>query len=699
MTSLNAADPLVGRVLDDRYELRRRLARGGMATVYVAEDQRLSRTVAVKVMHEGLGSDHDFIKRFEREAKAAAQLNHPNIVAVFDKGFDHDRPYIVMEYVEGCTLRNVITREAPMDPLRTLDLMLPVVSALAAAHDAGLMHLDIKPENVLLSDRGQIKVADFGLARAVSGQTATASAGLLIGTVSYIAPELVTQGKPSPRADVYGVGVVLYEMLTGHKPHTGDSPIQVAYSHVHNQVPPPSQDVSTNWRNSRSGIPPYLDALVTTAAARMVDERPADARVLLNHMLLAREALASSVMDNAELTAQMKAVRLDSSSLVTQQVPVFTAPTELTPTDMGVLTGPGSALRGLPSARSSASPVRLTASTPLSPNAPLDTGDIPYHADAAPEVVPPAVPPTPVARHSISQESVHRRRRSIVLILLLVLALGLGGAGWWWGAGRWTTTPQLAHLTQSAAVDVATKAGLKANFTPEYSEDVPAGEVTRTNPSAGERILTGGTLDAYLSKGPERYAVPVLAGASLEAATKALTDTQLAVGTVTQSYHDTIGSGMVISASQDAGTLVKPGTKVDLVVSQGPAPIQLADYTGKVFNDTKAQLEAAGLKVAQGDTQNSATIPAGSIISQSPGAGTVHKGDTITFVVSKGPVMVTVPNVYLQSPSAATAALKKDGFQVEVKYVLANGFNRVLTTSPAWGTQAPEGSTVTINIA
>ena len=243
-TRRSAADALVGRLLDGRYRIGGRIARGGMASVYEATDIRLDRTVAVKVMHPGLGDDDDFAQRFVREARAAARLNHPHVVGVYDQGDDDGTVFLAMEYVPGHTLRDVIRKESPMAPLRALALLEPVVSALAAAHRAGLIHRDVKPENVLIADEahgGGVKVADFGLAKAVSADTQhTATGGVLIGTVSYLAPELVVDGRADARADVYAAGVVLYELLTGRKPHEGESPIQVAYRHVHEDVPAPS---------------------------------------------------------------------------------------------------------------------------------------------------------------------------------------------------------------------------------------------------------------------------------------------------------------------------------------------------------------------------------------------------------------------------------------------------------------------------
>ncbi|MDO5682641.1 MAG: protein kinase, partial [Propionibacteriaceae bacterium] len=303
MTTTSIGDPLVGVLLDGRYQILERLARGGMATVYRATDMRLARVVAIKVMHDGLGEDKDFIRKFDREARLAAKLCHPNVVGVFDQGHDAGRPYIVMELVEGCTLRNVIAKDTPMEPLRALELIDLILAALCAAHENGMVHRDIKPENVLISARGQLKVADFGLARAVSAHT-TATQDVLIGTVSYLPPELVLHGKADTRSDVYATGVVLFELLTGTKPYTGETPIQVAYAHVHNRIPAPSTRLDTHWQVSRNGIPPYLDALVCAATQREPEKRPADAREFRVMVRSAIEALSRGIMDDPALTAR-----------------------------------------------------------------------------------------------------------------------------------------------------------------------------------------------------------------------------------------------------------------------------------------------------------------------------------------------------------------------------------------------------------
>src|SRR3954469_16357520 len=292
------ADALIGRVLDGRYRVGPKIARGGMATVYEATDLRLDRTVAVKVMHEGLVDDEEFVSRFQREARAAAKLAHHNVVAVFDTGDDDGTLFLVMEYVPGLTLRDLIRKEAPMSPAKALAVIEPVLGALAAAHDAGILHRDVKPENVLMADDGRVKVADFGLARAINSETQhTATGGVLIGTVSYLSPELVVNGRADARADVYAAGVLMYEMPPGHKPHQADSPIQVAYKHVHQDIPAPSA--------STRGIPPYVDALVARATARDTALRPADARVLLHQVRRVRHALDHGVIDDPDLLSDL----------------------------------------------------------------------------------------------------------------------------------------------------------------------------------------------------------------------------------------------------------------------------------------------------------------------------------------------------------------------------------------------------------
>lgn len=666
MTTMNNTDPLLGHVVDGRYEILRKLARGGMATVYLATDRRLTRTVAVKVMHNDLGSDQDFASRFDREARAAARLSHPNVVSVFDQGMDEGRPYMVMEYVEGSTLRHLITREAPMAPQRVLDLLIPVTAAVAAAHEAGIIHRDLKPENVLISTRGQIKVADFGLARAVTAHTATAQ-GMLIGTVSYIAPELVTHGHADTRCDVYALGILAFEMLTGKKPHTGDSPIQVAYSHVHNEITAPSASAPVQWRDTRSGVPPYLDALVQAAAARQPAERPADAKVLLDHLRQARAALEQGVMDDPLLTERMRETTLDSATQLTEAVPAL-APS-------------------VPDEVQKTATLRFTPSTPISPSHPGAADGMPYY-DSRPLPSPSAVP---LQQH---RQRKHRRGAVSLVVLLLVTAL-VGVGAWYFLAGRFTTTPDFGNLTQEKAAALAAQNGLGIAWAQEFSETVPVGKVTRTDPAAGDRVLRGGTVTAFLSKGPERYAVPSLVGRDRDQATQALTDSHLKVGDIKEVFDETMAVGLVVSASIDAGQLVKPGTPVDLDISKGPAPVKVVSFKNKPFADAQTYYQNAGLIVQRADDAFSSTIDAGNVISSDPKVGgSVEKGGTITFTVSKGPEMIAVPGVGGLSANDAKKALKDAGFKVTVRKTFFG--TRVWGTDPGEGTLVPKGSTVTL---
>ena len=287
---------VVGRVLDGRYRVLSHLADGGMATVYLALDQRLDREVAVKVMHDNLARDATFVSRFRREARSAARLSHPHVVAVYDQGEDDSTGsagsptmFLAMEYVPGRTLRDVLTAEGPLTPRAALDLFDPILQAIAAAHDAGLIHRDVKPENVILREDGVVKVADFGLARAVTAATTTNASGTLLGTVAYLSPEQVERGIADARSDVYAAGLVLYEMLTGRKAFDGDSPIHVAYQHVHGSVPMPSTSVPT--------VPTELDQLVALATARDPDKRPTNAGDYLAEVRRSRSMMTTAELD------------------------------------------------------------------------------------------------------------------------------------------------------------------------------------------------------------------------------------------------------------------------------------------------------------------------------------------------------------------------------------------------------------------
>ncbi len=660
----NGPDPMIGRVLDGRYRVGPRIARGGMATVYEATDQRLDRVCALKIMHTGLGDDDDFAARFVREARSAAKLSHPNVVSVFDQGDDHGTLFLAMEYIPGHTLRDLMRKEAPMAPRKALALMEPVLSALAAAHQAGMIHRDVKPENVLLADDGRIKVADFGLARAVSAETQhTATGGVLIGTVSYLSPELVVDGKADARSDVYAAGVIIYEMLTGRKPHEGESPIQVAYKHVHEDVPPPSRLVP--------GIPPYVDALVARATARDRELRPADAQVLLHQVRRVRGALDHGVLDDPELTQDLTPTqhvdRGDSIDYVTEDAPTI-VPTA----------GAAAALAGRT----------------------WDDGHEGTTVIGGAGGMLPARPrPTEVGDGSGPSEGAPRRSRKgpLLLALVLLLATVAGLAGWYYGMGRYTTTPGVINLSVSQAKQKVEAAGLGFEVGDRaFSETVTAGSVISTDPKPGTNVLKHGTVTATISRGPERYQVPVLRGMTLDQATAALEDNKLALGDVTETFHPSVAKGVVLRSDPATGTELKRDGVVDLVVSKGPRPIQVPDYTGKPVARAERDLSERGFEVKV-THENSDTVPEGRVISQSPSSGTLFKGDTVELVASDGPEMVQVPQVEGVGVEEAVKRLEAAGFKVQTQqsdvYV---GLEFVVKSDPPQGSMAPKGSTVTL---
>ena len=654
-----SSDPFVGRVLDGRYRVGARIARGGMASVYEGTDLRLDRTVAVKIMHAGLGDDDAFAARFVREARAAARLSHPNVVAVYDQGEDDGAVFLVMELIAGHTLRDTITKESPMPATRALALMEPVLSALGSAHRAGLIHRDIKPENVLIADDGRVKVADFGLAKAISTDTQhTATKGVLIGTVSYLAPELVVEGHADARADVYAAGVVMYELLTGAKPHEGETPIQVAYKHVHNDVPPPSSLVPD--------LPAYVDALVARATSREPGLRPADASVLLHQVHRVSNALEDGVHDDPELTQDLAPVMLSGTATDTGS---GTSPDIWDDAEMAEILEPAPSVR---------------------------EPDVREHTTTYPLAKPP--PPRPPEQPAPAGKRPRRSRRGpVLLVLALVLALLVGGGAYWLGWARYTSTPGVLGMSQSEAEAKLDAAGLKVEYTdPAYSETVPDGAVIKTDPSPGERVLDSGTVTVTVSLGKERYDVPRMRGRSVDEAQDALLEVKLAYNETVLRYSETVPEGQVIGSRPQAGTTLKPGARVDLVVSRGKRPIKVGNWVGKNADNAIETLKERGLEPKVTDEEYSDTVAEGDVITQDPTGGTLFKGDEVSFTVSLGPELIEVPSVRGFGVDAATERLEGLGFDVEVDSDFPDPLGFVFGTNPSSGELVPKGSTITL---
>ncbi|MFF3611011.1 Stk1 family PASTA domain-containing Ser/Thr kinase [Streptomyces sp. NPDC002580] len=640
-------DPLVGHVLDGRYRVEARIAVGGMATVYRAVDTRLDRVLALKVMHPTLAADSSFVERFIREAKSVARLAHPNVVQVFDQGADGSYVYLAMEYIAGCTLRDVLRERGALQPRAALDILEPVLAALGAAHRAGFVHRDMKPENVLIGDDGRVKVADFGLVRAVD--TVTSTTGAVLGTVSYLAPEQIEHGTADTRVDVYACGVVLYEMLTGAKPYTGDSPAQVLYQHLHEDVPPPSAAVP--------GMAYPLDELVTTATARNPEIRPADAVALLGQVLEARAGLTAEQLD---------------------AVP------------------PGALSVGHDNAddRTSVIPRSLSVPRPLPVNE--DEGDGLNRTSRFEQASPFGAVADPAVRHPGTRP----RRGMLMVVAAIVLAFGLGAGVWYINSGQFTKVPPVLQKTEAQAKDRLQDAGLEVKQVKHaYSDTVKRGAVISTDPGVGERIRDNDSVTLTVSNGPRTVKVPDLEGFALFKAKDALKGDGLAPGMVTREYSDDVAKGFVIGTDPEAGTPRRSGSAIAIIVSKG-SRVEVPEVTGSSVEDATSELEDAGLKVKIATTRVTSDFDKGQVAEQTPIAGRdAAKGDTVTLTVSKGPPLVEVPDVVGDSVDDAKQALEGAGFEVDEDRGLLGLFgDTVKKQSVKGGDTAPKGSTITIQI-
>lgn len=635
-------DPLVGRVLDGRYRVDARIAVGGMATVYRAVDTRLDRVLALKVMHPALAADGAFVERFIREAKSVARLAHPNVVQVFDQGADGSYVYLAMEYIAGCTLRDVLRERGALQPRAALDILEPVLAALGAAHRAGFVHRDMKPENVLIGDDGRVKVADFGLVRSVD--TVTSTTGAVLGTVSYLAPEQIDQpGAADPRVDVYACGVVLHEMLTGEKPHDGDSPAVILYKHLHEDVPPPSALVP--------GLPYELDELVASATARTPDVRPYDAVALLAQARESRAALSADQLDAVPPQA--------------------------------VSAGHHNA-----DDRTSVIPRSLTVPRPL----PVNEDDEPPLNRTSRLQSPPPLPP----RRRFSRPG----RGLVTVIAAVLLVFGVGAGVWYINSGQFTKVPPLLTKTEKQARERLEAAGLGVGTIKHaYSDTVQRGSVISTDPAPGTRIRDNDSVSLTISDGPETVKVPDVKGYRLDKAKARLKSDGLEPGMVTRAFSDDVIKGFVISTEPEAGTERHAGSAIAIVVSKG-SPVDVPDVTGEDPEDARAELEEAGLKVEISAAEVNSEYDKGRVAAQTPGADKqAAEGDTVTLTLSKGPEMVEVPDVVGDSVDDAKQQLKDAGFEVrEDRGILGLFGDTVRKQSVAGGETAPKGSTITITI-
>jgi beta-lactam-binding protein with PASTA domain/tRNA A-37 threonylcarbamoyl transferase component Bud32 len=680
---------LVGRLLDGRYAVTARIAHGGMATVYQATDTRLDREVALKVMHAELARDEEFVRRFIGEAKSVARLSHQNVVAVFDQGSDGLFLYLAMEYVPGRTLKEVLRDSGRFSPATALEIMTGVLDGLAAAHKSGIVHRDIKPENVLLTADGRVKVADFGLARAQSAAGHT-RAGLLIGTPSYVPPEQVTGGSIGPGGDVYSAGVMLFELLTGRLPFTGDTPLSVAYQHVNSGVPAPSTLVH--------GIPVAVDQLVLAATSRDPARRPADAGEFLRAVRRVREGLAES----SGLTGVMGAgvQGLAEAPWLDLDTPAVTngwwarnatlPPASVHDTDPSSMGAAATAVTEHGTGAFSAAPAQN----------PQNAGDGQFgigqfhggREDSHTLVVDREDGDRyHGGRHHDGREPFLGRwlfsPRLLIVVVIIALGVGLGLGGWWLTSGRFAQVPSVSGDSVTLATAVLTADGFTVRQGRVHSNTVASGSVTGTSPAG--RVSKGSTITILVSSGPFTSVVPKVENDTLTVARAALRHVHLTP--TTQQVGSDAPVGTVVGTNPPAGTTWPQTKTVTILISGG---LQLPNFGGENVQTAQQWANQHGVNLQQ-QSDNNSQQPQGTITGQEPAAKSlVRPGETVVVNVSTGPQLVGVPYVIGNSVEQATQALQAAGFQVQVNRY--GPFDKVFDFSPT--TQAPRGSTIVLDV-
>jgi beta-lactam-binding protein with PASTA domain len=670
-----------GQLLDGRYRVGSWIARGGMATVYLGTDTKLDRTVALKVAHAELAGDPDFVRRFSSEARSVARLSSPNVVGVYDQGGDGGLLYLVMEYVPGQTLRELMRSRGRLGPREALDIISGVLAGLAAAHEAGIVHRDVKPENVLLGDGNTIKVADFGLARAAS-QASHTRTGMIIGTAAYLAPEQVARSVSDARTDVYAAGVMLYEMLTGAQPHTGETPLAVAHKHVSDVVPAPSGMVP--------GLPPSLDTLVAMATNRDPDLRPADASEFLRAISDARSGLPITGPVGMPHGQPPPERQVPPGGPVPAMDPAGFPWFDDDGHRMPVY-GPvqGNGYSPVPGGAESAN------HTLVVPAGGLPYDGVPYGGQPYSEGDGPAYPPRRAARYRSGEPLLQRwlfSRRLVYLALAVAVVVIVGLIAWWVTDGQYVTVPQVRGMAASTASAELQNLGFTVKIGPgRHSDSVDKGEVAATSPGIGTSAKRGATVTITESTGPVMISVPQVTGLTEAAAQAELRRAGLDPGAVTTAASTTIPVGVVISTNPVAGTTWPQPKPVTITVSAGPP---LPNFVGQQFPAAQGMAQSGGYQLNQQSVPS--TQPSGTIVSQSPAPGTpITKGEVVTVQVSSGPPQVSIPDVDGMSVAAATAELEQAGFSVTVNHGIFGG-GTVSSYAPTG--QAPKGSMITLTV-
>lgn len=686
-------DPLIGVVLNDRYRIGAKIARGGMAMVYRGTDLRLDREIAIKVMHEHLISDDTFVERFRREAINAGRLTHPNLVAIHDQARDGDVVYLVMEHLPSVTLRRELKHRGTFTPRQAIVVLDAILAALEAVHSTGIIHRDLKPDNVLLGTDGQVKLADFGLARAVTSATTTKT---LIGTVGYVAPELVTRAGADARTDLYTVGIMFYEMLTGSQPYTDDVPIQVAYRHVHDTVPPPSERTD--------GISPLLDALVLWATSKDPEDRPEDAGEFRRALAEARAQMSDAELDygDPDAVAGEHSPALTASIDLGEEVPKErkSRTDEIPYLAEEDADGEGTAAAD-DAANAAANGDEDSASVPLAGTAAavaaggtaaaIATGpgaeraedtDDPQDAsddDAAADGATASAGDVDTADDATASEDAadtgkdgkstragkRTRTKAAAMSAAAAAGSGSGGSG---SAGSGSGGSGTGGGSRGAGDDdpapvAAGAAHTRRRRRRRLATTVGAGLVVL--------VLLAWLIIANLPA-PTSIVPGQLAGKEFSEATEVVESSGLNPEKQ-EVFDDSIPAGTVIGSEPVGGTELSPDSTVTLVVSKGVETFAVPELEGLSAEKAKAALDDAGLGVGKVDEKYDENVAKGIVISASEKEGEelVHDAK-VDLVVSKGDAPVEVPDVEGLTYDAAFATLTKRGFRVGKEEVFSD---------------------------
>ena len=631
------SDTLIGNVFDGRYRIERKLGTGGMADVYLAEDQELGRRVAIKILNDRHAADDQFVERFRREAKNAAGLSHPNIVSVYDRGTAEGTYYIAMEYLDGRSLKELIVSRGPAPVKTAVEYGRQILAAVGFAHRHGIVHRDIKPHNVLVAgDEGRLKVTDFGIAR--SGASQMTEVGSIIGTAQYLSPEQARGSQVDQTSDLYSVGVVLYELLTGQVPFTGETPLEIAMKHL-SEVPKPPSEL-------RPEVPHDLDLVVLRALAKDPSERYQSAEKMDADL----ERVLAGMPVGSETAEAATAVLSGSGVIAAAPTSVITRPTR---------------------------------AAPARPAPPGGTPPAGYYGYEGP----------PRRRRPVWPW---------ILSVLLLAAAGAAAWFAYTkiqdqlNSSKPVAVPNVVPLREGLAVNRIRNAHLTPHVIRDYDDTVDKGVVISQSPNAGVRVAKDSTVDIHVSRGPPPVAVPDVVGKSRDDAVATLTDAGLKPKVFT--VHSNKSPDTVTAQDPPAGTKVVKGSRVRINVSSGPQPVSVPYVVGLSFDQASAQLQSAGFAVARRNVESDQ--PKETVVAQDP-TGSAAPNSTVTLSVSKGPRQSTVPDVTNQDEQSAKSTLQSAGFEVSVERedVQDPGLDGiVLSQNPTGGTKAPHGSTVTITV-